>query len=103
MFVQHKDFAALLGVAQNQAQDRAIGRVGDCQSDDLDFCPLKRSVDLEQLAHPVLKEYGVLSDGRPASSLERLELDFAAAVILAIIHEGPRGARRNLAKNDVSL
>ena len=96
---KHEDFAALLGMAQDQAQDRAIGRIGDRQADDLDPSSLKRTVDLEQLAHPVFQEDGVLGHGRPASSLKRLELDFAAAIVLAITHEVPRGACSTLARN----
>ena len=100
---KNQDLAALLGMAQDQAQDRAVGRVGDRQADDLDPRSLKRSVDLEQLAHPVLQEDGVLGHGWPASSLKRFELDFAAAVVLAIVHEGPRGARSTLAKTRCSV
>ena len=68
MLVEDQDLPALLGMAHNQPQDRAIGRVGDRQPDDLHSRTLERTIDIEQLAHPVFQENRILGDGRPAST-----------------------------------
>ena len=89
VLVQGKDLAALLGIAQDQAQNRAVRGVGDRQTDDLDLRPLKRAHDLQQLADPVLEENRELSHSRPGPAMEGFQFDFAAAVILAKAHEAP--------------
>src|SRR5271168_4678772 len=97
MLIQSQDLAALLGMAQDQTEDRTIRRVGDREPDDLDPGSLKGTVDLEQLPYSVLEKNRELSHGRPASTMERLEFNLAAAVILSKTHEGPRGARSSVA------
>ena len=84
-----KDLAALLGMAEDQAQDGAVRRVGDRQADDLDLGPLERADDLQQLADPVLEENRELGHGWPVPAMQGFQLDFAAAVILAETHEAP--------------
>ena len=103
VLVEGQDLPALLRVAQDQPEDRAIGRVGDRQADDPDLRALERPIDLQQLPHAVLEEDRELRDRRPASTVQRFQLDFAAAIILAITHEVPRRARSGLVRNAFSL
>ena len=94
--VQAEDLSALFRMAEDQPQDRAIGRVGDRQSDNLDFGALEGADHFEELADPVLQEHRELRDGRPIAAVQGLEIDFAGTT-LAKTHGDPRwflGPRR---------
>ena len=91
-FVEAEDFSPLLRVAEDQTKDRAIGRVGDHEADNLDLRPLKGPEDFEKLSDPVFEEYGILRDRRPVSPLQGFVIDFAAAGF-AKAHGVPRLCR----------
>ena len=63
-----EDLAALLGMAEHQAEDAAVGRVRDGQADDLDLRAVECADDFEQLTDPVLEEDRELGDGRPVAA-----------------------------------
>ena len=98
MLVEDQDLAALLGMAEDQPEDRAIGRVGDRQPDDLDPLPLKRTnTSMNWPTRFSRKTEYWVTVGRFDHGAFPVRL--RSAIILAKAHEGPRAARSTAGRN----
>src|SRR5438132_3391204 len=70
-----QDFQGTLGIAEHQANDRAVGQVVDNQGDDANIGRLEATDDAEQSADPVLEEDVKLAHTRPVAAATGRKID----------------------------
>ena len=66
-----QDFAALLGMAEQEPHEGAFGRIVDRQGHDPDVAPLEAADDFEQLADAVFQKHRELADRRIVPAAHR--------------------------------
>ena len=69
-----KNLAPLLGMAKQQANERALGRVDNRQGNDPHLRTSKPADDLQKLADPILQEDSELPDTRVVASPHRRKI-----------------------------
>ena len=58
-----QNLAPLFGVAQQEADEGALGGIGDRKGDDADLAPLETADHFEQLPYPIFEKDRKLADG----------------------------------------
>ena len=68
-----QNFAAGLGIAEQEPHQGTLGRIGDRQRDDSHVAALEPADDVHQLADAVFQEHGELADRRIVAAAHRGE------------------------------